>query len=229
LFLASGFDAGGACGVTVSSGLVVGLARRDLSHLPVPPRRFAALPTRSRARGLPPPPGLLCRPRACGIRPAPPPSPASASPSLPLIAVPPSRWLSGELGVPRFPPFRLWGAHDVDHPCRAAAPSSPWGPPASSPPCRPHTPWSEGVEPYAFAAIGQARPCPILGRPVPLGDGSPRLRPGGSPQALQIPPRGGHPALRSPARGGSRAPLAVSRFGRRARGGCSLPASLAGR
>src|SRR5262249_8334013 len=80
--------------------------------------------------------------------------------------------------------------------------------------------------PYAFASIVQARPCPILGRPVHLWDGSHRLRPGGSPQALQIPPHGGHPALRSPARGGSRSPLAVSRFRVRARVGFSIPASL---
>jgi len=42
----------------------------------------------------------------------------------------------------------------------------------------------------------QARPFLVFGRPVHPRDGSLRLRPGGSPQALQTPPRGGRPALR---------------------------------
>ena len=50
--------------------------------------------------------------------------------------------------------------------------------------------------PCAFATILLARPLPILGRPVHPWDHTPRLRPGGSPQALQTPPRGGRPALR---------------------------------
>jgi hypothetical protein len=51
------------------------------------------------------------------------------------------------------------------------------------------------VNEYAFASILQARPCPVLGRPVHLGF-RPRLRPGTSPQALRISPHGEHPALR---------------------------------
>ena len=51
------------------------------------------------------------------------------------------------------------------------------------------------VNEYAFASILQARPCPVLGRPVHLGF-RPRLRPGTSPHALRISPHGEHPALR---------------------------------
>jgi hypothetical protein len=80
--------------------------------------------------------------------------------------------------------------------------------------------------PHAFASIVQARPFPIFGRPVHPGDVSPRLRPGGSPQALRTPPHGERPALRSPAGGGSRSPLAVSGFRLCARIGFSIPASL---
>jgi hypothetical protein len=54
-----------------------------------------------------------------------------------------------------------------------------------------------GWNPNAFASIVQARPFPIFGRPVHPRDGSLRLRPGGSPQALRTPPRDGRPALRS--------------------------------
>jgi hypothetical protein len=50
------------------------------------------------------------------------------------------------------------------------------------------------VNENAFASIVQARPCPVFGRPVHLGS-RPRLRPGTSPQALQISPHGEHPAL----------------------------------
>ena len=49
----------------------------------------------------------------------------------------------------------------------------------------------------AFAPIVRARPFPIFGRPVHPRDRSLRLRPGGSPHALQTPPRGGRPALQS--------------------------------
>src|SRR3954447_17061138 len=69
------------------------------------------------------------------------------------------------------------------------------------------------VDENAFAPIVRARPCPAFGRPVHHGDGSPRLRPGTSPQAFRIPPRGGHPALRLSLRtehGGRYLPLAVS-------------------
>src|SRR5215813_5372749 len=114
-------------------------------------------------------------------------------------------------------------SHDLDHTCRLDHTRSPWVTRASSPPCRPHTPWCDGVEPSAFASIVQARPFPILGRPVHLWDGSHRLRPGGSPQALQTPPHGGRPALRSPLGGGFRSTLAVSRFRLRARLGFSIP------
>src|SRR5512135_2413586 len=69
------------------------------------------------------------------------------------------------------------------------------------------------VNENAFAPIVRARPCPTFGRPVHHGDGSPRLRPGTSPQAFRIPPRGGHPALRlslRTERDGRCIPLAVS-------------------
>ena len=54
-----------------------------------------------------------------------------------------------------------------------------------------------GWNPLAFASIVQARPLPIFGRPVHPRDGSHRLQPGGSPQALQTSPHGKRPALRS--------------------------------
>ena len=47
----------------------------------------------------------------------------------------------------------------------------------------------------AFVAIVPTRPCPLFGRPVHPWGSPHRLRPGTSPQALQIPPCGGHPAL----------------------------------
>jgi hypothetical protein len=80
----------------------------------------------------------------------------------------------------------------------------------------------------AFASIVPARPFPSLGRPVPLGDSSLRVRPGGAPQALQTPPRGGRPALRKMARGGCRSVLAVSSFRLRARVDFSIPSSSFG-
>ena len=103
-------------------------------------------------------------------------------------------------------------SHDFDHTYRLDDTRSPWVTRTSSPPCRPHTPWCDGGEPCAFASIVQARPFPIFGRPVHPGDASPRLRPGGSPQALQTPPRGGRPALRSPARGWLQVPLGCVRL-----------------
>src|SRR4051794_31040234 len=69
------------------------------------------------------------------------------------------------------------------------------------------------VDENAFAPIVRARPCPTFGRPVPHGDGSPRLRPGTSPHAFRIPPHGGHPALwlsLRTERDGRCIPLAVS-------------------
>src|SRR5271157_346674 len=55
-----------------------------------------------------------------------------------------------------------------------------------------------------------------------------RLRPGTSPQALQIPPHGGHPALRSTTSGGFRFALAVSGFRFRARLDVSIPSAFSG-
>ena len=52
------------------------------------------------------------------------------------------------------------------------------------------------VDENAFASIVQARPCPTFGRLVHPRGGPRRLRPGISPQTLQIPPHGGHPVLR---------------------------------
>jgi hypothetical protein len=72
------------------------------------------------------------------------------------------------------------------------------------------------VNENAFVSEVQTRPYPTLGRPVHLGFPH-RLRPGTSPQALQIPPRDGHPALRSTASDGFRSVLAVSSFRLRAR------------
>src|SRR5215467_576530 len=37
-----------------------------------------------------------------------------------------------------------------------------------SPPCRPHTPWCDGVEPQCLRPIVRARPCSVFGRPVHL-------------------------------------------------------------
>src|SRR6516225_1844263 len=67
----------------------------------------------------------------------------------------------------------------------------------SSVPCRPHTPWYDGVNECAFVSIVQTRPAPIFGRPVHRRGRPHRLRPGTAPQALRIPPCDGHPALRS--------------------------------
>src|ERR1700736_4148402 len=53
-----------------------------------------------------------------------------------------------------------------------------------------------------------------------------RLRPGTSPQALQIPSCDGHPALRSTASGGFRSVLAVSSFRLRARLDVSIPSAF---
>ena len=116
--------------------------------------------------------GLLLWPRAGVICPAPTPGTASARTSLARISAPTARWLQAEVCVPRGPPFRLRVSHDFDHTYRLDDTRSPWVTRASSPPCRPHTPWCDGVEPSAFASIVQARPFPILGRPVHLWDGS---------------------------------------------------------
>lgn len=73
--------------------------------------------------------------------------------------------------------------------------SSPGVTHQSSLPCRPHTPWCDGLEPNAFASVVQAQPFPIFGRPVHLRDRSHRLRPGSSPHTLRISPHGEHPVL----------------------------------
>src|SRR5271169_4744627 len=67
----------------------------------------------------------------------------------------------------------------------------------SSVPCRPQTPWCDGVNENAFVSIVQTRPYPTFGRPVHLRGSPHRLRPGTSPHALRIPSRDGHPALRN--------------------------------
>src|SRR5207253_11346150 len=84
------------------------------------------------------------------------------------------------------------------------------------------------VNENAVGSEVQTRPCPTLGRPVHHGDCPPRLRPGTSPQAHQIPPHGGHPALRSTASGGFRSVLAVSSFRLRARLDVSIPSAFSG-
>ena len=73
----------------------------------------------------------------------------------------------------------------------------PWVTHASSPPCRPHTPWYDGLEPMRLRHHSAGSTIVHLW-PTGSSLGSPlRLRPGGSPQALQTPPHGGRPALRS--------------------------------
>src|SRR5215510_13316148 len=54
-----GLDVREVRGSAVSSVLVLGLSRRELSNGPGPTRCVAAFPTCSTARGLPPPPGLV--------------------------------------------------------------------------------------------------------------------------------------------------------------------------
>jgi hypothetical protein len=98
----------------------------------------------------------------------------------------------------------------------------------SSVPCRPQTPWCDGVNEYAFVSIVQTRPYPTFGRPVHLRGSPHRLRPGTSPHALRIPSRDGHPALRRTASDGFRYALAVSGFRFRARLGVTIPFSLPG-
>ena len=73
---------------------------------------------------------------------------------------------------PVFPPFRLRVSQYLDHTFRPDDTRPPWVTHASSPPCRPQTPWYDGLEPYAFASIVQARPLPIFGRPVHRWDRS---------------------------------------------------------
>jgi len=58
-FLCLIFDACRFCCSTVSSVLVLGLSRRELSNLPLPTPCFPALPLLNRVRGLPPPTYLL--------------------------------------------------------------------------------------------------------------------------------------------------------------------------
>jgi hypothetical protein len=98
----------------------------------------------------------------------------------------------------------------------------------SSVPCRPQTPWCDGVNENAFVSIVQTRPYPTFGRPVHLRGSPHRLRPGTSPHALRIPSRDGHPALRRTASDGFRYALAVSGFRLRARLGVTIPFSLPG-
>ncbi len=57
-------------------------------------------------------------------------------------------------------------------------------------------PGATGWNPNAFAPIVRVRPFPVFGRLSSSWARALRLRPGGSPHALPIPPRGGHPALR---------------------------------
>ncbi len=45
----------------------------------------------------------------------------------------------------------------------------------SSVPCRPQTPWCDGVNENAFVSEVQTRPCPTCGRPVHHGDGPPSI------------------------------------------------------
>jgi hypothetical protein len=54
-----------------------------------------------------------------------------------------------------------------------------------------------GGEPYALVPIVRAQPFPIFDQVVHPWGRSPRLRPSGSPQVLQIPPRGGHAPLQN--------------------------------
>ena len=84
------------------------------------------------------------------------------------------------------------------------------------------------VNENAFVVEAQTRPCPTFGRPVHLEDCPPRLRPGTSPQALQIPSRDGHPALRSTASSGSSSVLAVSSFRLCARLDVCIPSAFFG-
>jgi len=98
----------------------------------------------------------------------------------------------------------------------------------SSVPCRPQTPWCDGVNENAFVSIVQTRPYPTFGRPVHLRGSPHRLRPGTSPHALRIPSRDGHPALRRTASDGFRYALAVSGFRLRARLGVTIPFALPG-
>ena len=65
----------------------------------------------------------------------------------------------------------------------------------SSVPCRSHTPWYDGWIRTPSPPSCRLDLAPSLADRFVLGQ-PPRLRPGTSPQALQIPPRGGHPALR---------------------------------
>ena len=84
------------------------------------------------------------------------------------------------------------------------------------------------VNENAFAPKQQARPCPTNGLTGSSRGFPHRLRPGTSPQALQIPSRDGHPALRSVASGGFRFALAVSGFRLRARLDVSIPSAFFG-
>ena len=98
--------------------------------------------------------------------PNPTPGIASDGISLTLISIPTRRWLQVDVCVPCSPPFRSRVSHHLNHTYLWDNTRSPWVTHASSPPCRPQTPWFDEVEPNAFATIMQAQPFSIFGRPV---------------------------------------------------------------
>ena len=110
----------------------------------------------------------------------------SKSLSKPIIAVPRSAALSAAGATssrPYLPPGRYQASLGHSRLFSTVSPA--------------HTLVRWGGTKCAFAPIVRARPFPIFGRPVHPRDRSLRLRPGGSPHALQTPPRGGRPALQS--------------------------------
>jgi putative spermidine/putrescine transport system permease protein len=75
---------------------------------------------------------------------------------------------------PVCPPFRLRVSHDLDHTFHLDDTRPPWVTHASSPPCRPHTPWCDGEEPKRLRLHSAGSTIPHLG-PTDSSGGWPPL------------------------------------------------------
>lgn len=178
-------NAGGSCGFTVSSVLVLGLSHMELSHLLSPYSPLPPTPHLQPSTGPSPSAGPVCARRRRDSRPR---SEAFCSDLVPesyapirLLAPPRPEFRSRF--YPRLPPsgFRsrcvcpvarpfVCGCHTMStSPYRSDDPRSPWVTHASSPPCRPHTPWDAGEEPMRLRLPRAGSTIPRLG---PTGSSS---------------------------------------------------------
>jgi hypothetical protein len=185
----------------------------ELSNLPIPTHHFLALPTPQQSTG--PSPSAVPFEHASAAAPGNDPRPFALTSFLSTIPRSDSwhriGWNFASRLYPHLPPGGsrsmfvfpvprpfVCGCHNISTiPSARTIPGLPGSlTPLPHRVARTHL-GTMGWNPHAFASIVQARPLPIFGRPVHPRDGSLRLQPGGSPQALQTPPRGGRPALRS--------------------------------